>query len=159
MRLPDPSPVYHRWTPRTHASGRGGPWYIGIRAYSTYSGANLSVTYDSESDSSPEPDEDEITNGQTISNLSASRGEWIYYHINVPSSARDLRFQISGGSGDADLYTRLGVEPTTSVWDCRPYRYGNNETCLYSSPNAGQWFVGIRAYRAFSGLSLTVTHD
>ncbi len=123
------------------------------------------VTYGSSSnpgpnpDPDPDPNDDEITNGQTISNLSASRYEWIYRYINVPRDAKNLRFQISGGTGDADLYARLGAEPTTWEWDCRPYRTGNDESCSYRRPYAGQWFIGIRAYHAFSGVSLTVTHD
>lgn len=145
----------------SYSTPEAGQWYIGIRAYNAYSGVSLSVSYDVEGETSPEPEPDggEITNGQTISNLSASEGEWIYYYIDVPSGAASLLFQISDGSGDADLYTQSGAEPTTSSWDCRPYRSGNNEACSYPAPTAGQWFAGIQAYRTFSGVSLTVTHN
>lgn len=33
------------------------------------------------------------------------------------------------GQGDADLYVRIGAEPTKSHYDCRPYRANSNERC------------------------------
>ncbi|MBM4394332.1 MAG: PPC domain-containing protein [Deltaproteobacteria bacterium] len=37
-------------------------------------------------------------------------------------------FEISG-QGDADLYVRVGSAPTETLYDCRPYRTGSDETC------------------------------
>jgi serine protease len=61
---------------------------------------------------------------------------------------------ISGGSGDADLYVRQGSQPTTSTYDCRPYKSGNAETCTFTNPQAGTWHIGLRAYSTFSGVTL-----
>jgi serine protease len=72
----------------------------------------------------------------------------------VPAGASDLSFQMSGGTGDADLYVRFGSPPTTSSYDCRPYRNGNSESCPFAAPTAGTWHVGVRAYSAFSGVTL-----
>ncbi len=33
------------------------------------------------------------------------------------------------GTGDADLYVRMGLAPSLSEFDCRPYRAGSVETC------------------------------
>ncbi|MCP4044053.1 MAG: peptidase, partial [Gammaproteobacteria bacterium] len=107
----------------------------------------------------PPSGDDTLTNGQTVSNLSAASGEWVHYKIDVPQGASNLTVQISGGSGDADLYTRFNAAPTTSNYDCRPYQNGNNETCNESSPSAGTWYIGLRAYNAFSGVSLTAEFD
>ena len=38
------------------------------------------------------------------------------------------RFSIEGW-GDADLYIRLGQEPTMNDFDCRPFSLGSNESC------------------------------
>ncbi|MCB1609613.1 MAG: endonuclease, partial [Xanthomonadales bacterium] len=35
-----------------------------------------------------------------------------------------------------------------------PYRYGNNESCSFPSPQAGTYYVMLRAYTSFSGVSL-----
>ena len=101
----------------------------------------------------------EITNGQTVSNLSAATGDFLYYKINIPSGASNFVATISGGSGDADLYTQFASKPTTSSYICRPYANGNSETCTVASPSAGYYYIGIRAYSSFSGLSLTASYS
>ena len=62
---------------------------------------------------------------------------------------------MAGGTGDADLDVRHGSQPTTSDWDCRPFQFGNNETCTLANPAAGTWHIMIRAFSAFDGVSLT----
>lgn len=101
------------------------------------------------------PAEGELTNGVTQSNLSASTGTELYYTLDIPAGATDLSFNINGGSGDADLYVRFGAQPTTSTYDCRPYRTGNTETCTISNVQAGTYHVMVRAYSSFSGVNLT----
>ena len=101
----------------------------------------------------------ELTNGSTVSNLSAGTGEELEFYIDVPSGASNLQFAMSGGTGDADIYVRFGSPPTTSTYDYRPYLSGNSETVDVSSPSAGTWYVMIRAYAAFSGVSLTTSFD
>lgn len=96
----------------------------------------------------------ELQNGVAVSNLSGSSGAELRYTMNVPAGASNLQFQISGGSGDADLYVRFGSAPTTSSFDCRPYLDGNNETCTIASPQVGTYHVMLRGYTAFSGVTL-----
>ncbi|WP_019676590.1 S8 family serine peptidase [Arsukibacterium perlucidum] len=91
--------------------------------------------------------------GATFPNLSASTGQWLRGSYQIPSGVSQLTFQISGGSGDADLYVRYGSQPSTSAYTCRPYLNGNNEVCTINNPQAGTWHVGIRAYTAFSGVT------
>ncbi len=100
-----------------------------------------------------------IQNGETINDLSASTGEWVLYRILVPANATDLSISISGGNGDADLYTRFNAEPTTTDYNCRPYLNGNSESCTEASPQEGEWFIGIRAYSSFAGVSLTASYN
>ena len=76
----------------------------------------------------------------------------------VPSGATNLKFVISGGSGDADLYVQLNAAPTTSSYLCRPYLSGNSETCTFASPTAGTYHVRINAYSTFSGVTLTPSY-
>lgn len=107
----------------------------------------------------PPNDSTELQNGVTVNNLSASQGEILKYYIEVPNGASDFQVQISGGTGDADLYTRFAQEPTLSVYDCRPYASGNNETCSEANPNAGRWYINVRAYQTFSNVSLVASYD
>lgn len=132
---------------------QAGTYYVKVIGYSSYSGASLQADF-------TEP----TTGGgggsagstQTIDNISAARRAWVYYTIDVPAGMSALNVTTTGGSGDADLYVRFGSNPTTNTYDCRPYRNGNEESCAIDSPQSGTWHIGIRAYRAFSGLSMTV---
>jgi pseudolysin/vibriolysin len=76
------------------------------------------------------------------------------YTIDVPAGKTSVVFTISGGTGDADMYVRRGAAPTTSTYDCRPYTSGNSETCTFNAPVAGTYYVNVRAYAAYSGVSL-----
>jgi serine protease len=91
--------------------------------------------------------------GSTFPNLSAATNQWLRGSYQIPAGVAQITFQISGGSGDADLYVRYGSQPSTSAYTCRPYLSGNNELCTINNPQAGTWHVGIRAYSAFSGLT------
>jgi vibriolysin len=92
-----------------------------------------------------------------ITNLSGARGAKWYFHVTVPEGARDLTFTLSGGTGDADLYVRRGQAPTTTLYDCRPYRTGNNEVCTFAEPGDGSWYGMLNGFTAYSGVSLVVT--
>ncbi len=96
----------------------------------------------------------ELQNGVAVTGLSGASGAELRYTMVVPAGATNLQFQISGGSGDADLYVRLGSAPTTSTYSCRPYLSGNNETCTFAAPTAGTYHVMLRGYSAFSGVTL-----
>lgn len=97
--------------------------------------------------------------GFTETDLTAKRNAWLYYSVDVPAGTSALNVSISGGSGDADLYVKRGAQPTTSSYDCRPYQGGNSESCSFSAPAEDTWYIGIRAYRAFSGLTLDVSYQ
>jgi C1A family cysteine protease len=129
----------------------------GIGSYAAYVDYGVPPNPDPEPD--PDPGDGEITNGQTIADLSAAGGQWLYFHIDVPETASRLQVSISGGSGDADLYTRWGSQPTSYEYDCRPYRYGNNETCTFESPQAGTWHIGLQGYTDFSGVAVTASYQ
>ncbi|HLF56857.1 MAG TPA: pre-peptidase C-terminal domain-containing protein, partial [Thermoanaerobaculia bacterium] len=66
---------------------------------------------------------------------------------------------ISGGTGDADMYVRFGSAPTTTTYDCRPYLNGNNETCTFATPSVGTYYVMLRGYTAYSGVTLTGSYS
>lgn len=87
---------------------------------------------------------------------SASEGVQTQYGPYDASTYDAMRFSISGGSGDADLYVRFGAPPTTGTYDCRPYLIGNDETCEFNPSQSGDYYVMVHAYSAYSGMTLTV---
>jgi serine protease len=135
------------------ATPSAGTYYVKVIAYSTFSGLSLTGGFTEPSTGSGE--------GQTASltNLSASRNAWLYYTWDVPAGMASLDVITTGGTGDADLYVRFGSQPSTSSYDCRPYKNGNEEVCTFSNPAAGTWHFGIRAYSAFSGVTLNTSYQ
>jgi len=101
----------------------------------------------------------ELDNGVAVSGLSGATNSEIFFTIDVPAGAENLVVQMSGGSGDADVYTRFGAEPTTSTYACRPWLNGNNETCTDATPGAGTHYIMVRGYSAYSGVSLVASYD
>ncbi|MAL02790.1 MAG: peptidase S8 [Arenimonas sp.] len=102
----------------------------------------------------PPPGGGSLTKGVAVTNLSATTGNSLYYTLSVPAGASNLVFNMTGGSGDADLYVQFGSQPTDSSYICRPYLNGNNETCTIAAPSAGTYHVRVKAYSSFSGVSL-----
>lgn len=132
-------------------SAQTGTYYVMVRGYTSYSNVNLVATHDG-GGSEPPPE----GGSATLENLSGASGSFTHYYIDIPAGMSSLDVQMSGGSGDADLYVRRGSQPTTSSYDCRPYRYGNNETCSFSNPAQDRWYISIRGYSSYSGVTLQV---
>ena len=99
-----------------------------------------------------------LTNGVGISAISGATGSQKFYSLVVPAGQSSLKFTTTGGTGDVDLYTRLGSRPTTATYDCRPYVSGNTETCTVTNPAAGTYYVLLNGYAAYSGVTLTGTY-
>jgi len=95
----------------------------------------------------------------TTNNISVATNQWKYYTLAVPAGQTNLTISIKGGNGDADLYVRRGANPTTSTYDCRPYKTGSTESCSFTNPVAATYHIGIRAYSAVSGLTLTTSRQ
>ncbi|WP_308367243.1 MULTISPECIES: pre-peptidase C-terminal domain-containing protein [unclassified Microbulbifer] len=131
----------------TISNVQAGTYYVMVRAYSSFSGVSLVGSFDESGGGGG-------GTGWEETNLSGSQGSWQHFTLEVNSGMSSLNAQMSGGSGDADLYVRYGAQPTTGSYDCRPYSSGNNENCSFSNPAAGTWYISIRAYSAYSGVSL-----
>ncbi|WP_412521855.1 S8 family peptidase [Shewanella algae] len=126
-----------------------GRWYVMLQGYSAYSGATLTATHNAGGGCGS----DCLENGVPKSNLSGSAGSEQHFTVQVPAGV-SLNIATSGGSGDADLYVRAGAAPSTSVYDCRPYKNGNSESCSFQVTQAATYHVMIRGYSAFSGMQL-----
>lgn len=68
--------------------------------------------------------------------------------------AGDYLFTLTNTSGDADLYIRIGSQPTLTAYDCRPAKSGD-ETCLLRLNVPAAIFVTVRGYAPSSTFKLT----
>ena len=84
------------------------------------------------------------------------RGEWKHFTLDIPAGKTKARFSLSGSGGDVDIYVRQGAQPTLNAreWDCRPYLYGNNESCTFYTPSANTWHVSVNGYLASSDVKI-----
>ncbi len=138
------------------ATAQTGKYYVLIHGYSTYSGTSLTGSYSTGGGGGGGGTV--LTSGVPVTLASqASSTTSPNYTLVVPAGQTKVVFTISGGTGDADMYVRRGSAPTTSTYDCRPYTSGNSETCTFNAPTAGTYYVNVRAYAAFSGVSLKGT--
>jgi large repetitive protein len=98
-----------------------------------------------------------LTSGVAVTDIGGAVGSARYYAIEVPAGATQLTVATSGGTGDVDLYLRRGGLPQEFVYDCRPFREGNAETCSRLAPDAGTWYIMLRGHTAYAGVRLEAT--
>ncbi|MFP2930215.1 M4 family metallopeptidase [Pyxidicoccus sp. 3LG] len=127
---------------------QAGTYYVMLNAYSTYSGVTLTGTY-----TTGTPSGNVLQNNVPVTGLAAASGASVSYTIDVPANTRVV-INTTGGTGDADLYVRFGAAPTTTSYNCRPYLSGNTESCSLTNTTAGKYYIMVRGYTAFSGVTL-----
>ncbi len=59
------------------------------------------------------------------------------------------------GSGDADLYVKVGAAATTRVYDCRPFKNGSNESCTVEVKTPSNVSVLVRGHGPTSTFEYT----
>ena len=115
----------------------------------------------------PPPPADTVVHNVTLPSVSS--GRWSSaYAVAIPAGTTKLVVNISGGTGDADLYVNRGSALTTPLSTavnttarCVPLRdRTNTETCTINNPTAGStYFITVHAYRSFSGVNLKATRS
>ncbi len=138
----------------SYSTPQGGSYYVMLHAFSAYSGITFRAGYEYDPDKNPE-----LENGQVVTDLSASKDNKSYYHMEVPAGARDLKIEISGGQGDSDMYVKFKQQPTLDSWDCRPYKVTQQETCSFNEPEEGTYHVMLHAFDPYSGITLSASYN
>ena len=135
----------------TVAAPVAGKYYVKVHAYAAYSGVTVKASYSTGGGGGSGG----LQNGVPVTGLAGAKNQELSYTVTVPSGS-SLTIATSGGSGDADLYVKKSSAPTTSSYDCRPYKAGNTESCSFSGAS-GTYYIKVRGYSAFSGVSLKAT--
>jgi hypothetical protein len=79
----------------------------------------------------------------------ADQGEDLAFETGT-LAAGSYTVTMTGASGDADLYVRVGSAPTHTVYDCRPYQSGSNEECKVNLTTSTKIFMVVNGYEAGS---------
>jgi Zn-dependent metalloprotease len=91
--------------------------------------------------------------------FSAATGQSAAYTFVVPTGATNLTFKMSGGTGDGDLYTKLGSAPTTTSYLAKSDGSSNAETITIAAPTAGTYYLLANAYAAVNGASIVASYQ
>jgi hypothetical protein len=80
------------------------------------------------------------------------------YRYEVPGEGKQLAagtyvFEIEG-TNDADLYVKIGSEPTEYSYDCRPYLGGSHERCEVELSSPATIHVMVQGYASHSDFRL-----
>lgn len=126
-------------------STAAGNWYVLLRGKTDYSDVNLFANY---------TPLQLLQNGVPVNDVAGAAAVDLIYSFEVPPGASNLSFQMSGGIGDADMYVLYGSIPSDANFDCRPFIAGNDESCVMPNATAGTWYVLLRGFTDFSGVSL-----
>jgi serine protease len=135
------------------ANTQTGTYYVKVIGYSAFSGVSLTGSFTDNSGPGA------VGGSASVTDVSVGRRAWQRYTIDIPAGMATLNVNMSGGTGDGDLYVRRGSEPTTATYDCRPYKTGNNESCSFNNPTADTWHISVYGYTAASGISIDVDYN
>jgi hypothetical protein len=108
-----------------------------------------------------------LSNGVTTT-LNARQGSNLFYTLSVPSGASSLTISTVGGTGDDDIYVKLGSQPTSSKttcsWNSWDYTWSGatpatSESTTITNPAPGTYYITIAACSGISNIQLTATYS
>ncbi len=135
-----------------------GWYYVMLHAYNGYAGVSLVARTNSD-DNGGQTGVIRLRDGSVVRHLSGSNGTRRYFRVEVPRGTDRLTIVTEGGSGDADLYMRRAAAPSASTYDYRSVGKWAAERISVGDPTPGTWYVLLRGYRDFSGVTLTADLD
>jgi len=135
------------------SSAQTGTYHVMVEAWNAISGVSLTGSFTDDGGTGPTP----IDITYDISSLDSRA--WARFSEDLASGYSNLTVTISGGTGDADLYVTEGSQSTTSSYDCRPFKNGNDEVCTFKDPAAGTWHFDVRGYSSSSNITLNIKAD
>ncbi|MFZ6846249.1 M4 family metallopeptidase [Undibacterium sp. RuTC16W] len=134
------------------ASPTAGTYYVLLNGYAASSGVQIVANYTTGTPSNV------LTNGVPVTGISLAAGASKVYTIVVPAGKTSVTFKTTGGTGDADIYEKLGSAPTTSSYTQKSDGATTVETITVSTPAAGTYYLLLNAYTTISGVSLVATY-
>jgi CARDB protein/leishmanolysin len=96
----------------------------------------------------------------TFSGLSGTTGDELLFKLDVPvGSPSILTFELSGGTGDVDLFVEAGERPTNrdGYDDCLSGSPTTVERCQIGSAQPGTYHILLHAFSTFSGVTMEIT--
>jgi len=134
-----------------------GRWRVEVDGFETYSSLSLTAALVTPT----------LVSGNTVlRSLSGAKSSESLYRVVIPPNSTSFIVSTSLGNGDVDLYAKFGMPvlcqaslavSTGCNYDQRSARNGNNEAISINNPAAGDWYLDLSGYDAYTGVSLTTT--
>ena len=102
-----------------------------------------------------EPGVTPVENKVSLANISGASGSETVYSFQANAGAA-LSVLTLGGTGNVDVYVSYGKTPTTTAYDARSARAGNNETVRITAPVAGTYYIKLVGTAQYAGVTLSV---
>jgi hypothetical protein len=102
-------------------------------------------------------------NTDNIISLAAGSANRTRYRVFIPEGTTSVTFRLLGANGDGDFFVRFAAAPVISYSaantssSCGSFNVGTNETCTFSNPAEGTWYILVDPYEAFTNANLRVT--
>ena len=131
---------------------KAGRWSVLVSGFRVYQGVSLSAD-------TPVPTVVPINT--TVSGMSGAQTSETFFKVTVPANTALLKISMTGGTGDADLFVRKAQPPicssvaTACIFDGLSVNDGNVESVSITSPAAGDYYINVVGYRAYSGVDLS----
>ena len=104
----------------------------------------------------PTPGPSQTTKVIFAAGTAVANGSSQYATLGVPTGAR-VTFTMTG-TGNADLYVRLGRNPTIYTYACKSTNADSNESCSVTAPGGGgTYYVRARGLAANTTVGVTAT--
>ena len=100
-----------------------------------------------------------IAPGESVTLESSTVNQVFLFRVEVPEASEEaLNIELSGGSGDADLFGHYGDRPGHRYqYRCFSVEAEASELCQMVPARAGTYHVAVHAFTAFGPSTLTVT--
>jgi serine protease len=94
-----------------------------------------------------------LVNKANVTVSGAAGSETLYSFEAV--AGKTLSFITLGGSGNLSLYVSVDEAPTSTSYDAKSTRAGNNETVRFTAPKAGTYYIKVVGTGAYANATLT----
>jgi uncharacterized protein (TIGR03437 family) len=139
----------------TFPNPKPGRWQVEVDGFLPYAGVSLTASL-----LTPAP----LSPNTQVTGLSGVISSETMYQVAIPAGASSFTVSTSGGTGDVDLYLKLGSPASCQAsfdvsTDCQDdknsFQDGNAESITVNNPAAGDWYIDLSAFDNFDGVTLS----
>lgn len=99
---------------------------------------------------------------QRNTDISLSLTSAVLYRVFVPEGSTSLKVTLNGPNGDGDIYVKFGSPATYSTRNvaglsCVSWNAATAETCTFTNPAEGSWYILVDPWEPFTGATLRAT--